>query len=106
MLRFPFRLLITGYGAALFAGILWRVLGGGLVLATLLAWIGGAVFVLAIAAISARKPRRQPKALDEDDAALAASLAQWEADRFQDAPVSRPAVVGGTPPDPAAGARG
>lgn len=107
MSRSPVRLLVIGYGVASLGGALWRAMGGGALSAALLAWIGGAVLVLLIAAGVARGKGRDRPALDEDAPALAASLARWEADRVDDAArVSPPTAVAGTRRDPAADARG
>jgi len=60
--------------------------GGGVVLAGLVAWLGGAVLTLAAAAIATG--RRSPPDRDAShagrDAALARAIARWEQDRLGD----------------------
>jgi hypothetical protein len=84
------RILLTGYGLAAISA-LWAALAGvGAVAALLVFWFGGAIAVLAVAAlIDVLAPRERR----EDDAkAFAQAAERWENDRLLDADDAAPAA--------------
>jgi hypothetical protein len=85
--RFPFPLLLGGYGmAAAGAGVaLW--LGVAPLWAGLGLWLGGAGATLGLGLLTAREARRVVREDDDEaasDALLAEALRRWEADRRAD----------------------
>lgn len=84
MSDFPVRLLVRGYGAAAMAAAVGVGLGAGPLAALAVFWLGGPVAVLTLAGVAfARDPHAGAR---PEDPSLAEDLAQWEADRAEDAP--------------------
>lgn len=86
MIDFPVRLLSVSYGLAAIGAFAAAAAGLSATGAALLFWLGGAALAVALGVLPATRDAmamRRDAAGAEEDAALAASIAAWEAERLE-----------------------